>query len=395
MTTQRQLFLQNMAQTSDTPLMLEIVKAEGVYLYDVNGKKYLDLIAGISVSNVGHCHPKVVEAVQNQAAKFMHTMVYGEFVLNPQTALATFITDLLPESLNSVYFVNSGTEATEGAMKIAKRFTGRREIISCKKAYHGSTQGALSILGDENFKRNYRPLLPNTRLIQYNNWEDIELITCRTAAVFMEVVQAEAGVVLPEKGYLAAVRKKCNETGTLLVFDEIQTGCGRTGKMFGFEHSGVIPDILLLAKGLGGGMPIGAFIANKKVMEVIKEQPILGHITTFGGHPVSCAAALASLKVIVEEKLHESVAEKAKRFEQRLQHPKIKKLHQAGLMMALYVEDFETVQKIISSCLHAGLITDWFLFANDCIRIAPPLNISEEEIFHATQIILNALDKLK
>jgi acetylornithine/N-succinyldiaminopimelate aminotransferase len=395
MTTQRQLFLQNMAQTSDTPLMLEIVKAEGVYLYDVNGKKYLDLIAGISVSNVGHCHPKVVEAVQNQAAKFMHTMVYGEFVLNPQTALATFITDLLPESLNSVYFVNSGTEATEGAMKIAKRYTGRSEIISCKQAYHGSTQGALSILGDENFKRNYRPLLPNTRLIQYNNWEDLDAITCRTAAVFMEVVQAEAGVILPEKGYLAAVRKKCNDTGTLLVFDEIQTGCGRTGKMFGFEHSGVIPDILLLAKGLGGGMPIGAFIANKKVMEVIKEQPILGHITTFGGHPVSCAAALVSLKVIVEEKLHESVAEKAKRFEQRLQHPKIKKLHQAGLMMALYVEDFETVQKIISSCLHAGLITDWFLFANDCIRIAPPLNISEEEIFHATQIILNALDKLK
>jgi acetylornithine/N-succinyldiaminopimelate aminotransferase len=395
MTTQRQLFLQNMAQTSDTPLMLEIVKAEGVYLYDVNGKKYLDLIAGISVSNVGHCHPKVVEAVQNQAAKFMHTMVYGEFVLNPQTALATFITDLLPESLNSVYFVNSGTEATEGAMKIAKRYTGRSEIISCKQAYHGSTQGALSILGDEYFKRNYRPLLPNTRLIQYNNWEDLDAITCRTAAVFMEVVQAEAGVILPEKGYLAAVRKKCNDTGTLLVIDEIQTGCGRTGKMFGFEHSGVIPDILLLAKGLGGGMPIGAFIANKKVMEVIKEQPILGHITTFGGHPVSCAAALVSLKVIVEEKLHESVAEKAKRFEQRLQHPKIKKLHQAGLMMALYVEDFETVQKIISSCLHAGLITDWFLFANDCIRIAPPLNISEEEIFHATQIILNALDKLK
>lgn len=384
-----------MAQTSDTPLMLEIVKAEGVYLYDVNGKKYLDLIAGISVSNVGHCHPKVVEAVQNQAAKFMHTMVYGEFVLNPQTALATFITDLLPESLNSVYFVNSGTEATEGAMKIAKRYTGRSEIISCKQAYHGSTQGALSILGDEYFKRNYRPLLPNTRLIQYNNWEDLDAITCRTAAVFMEVVQAEAGVILPEKGYLAAVRKKCNDTGTLLVIDEIQTGCGRTGKMFGFEHSGVIPDILLLAKGLGGGMPIGAFIANKKVMEVIKEQPILGHITTFGGHPVSCAAALVSLKVIVEEKLHESVAEKAKRFEQRLQHPKIKKLHQAGLMMALYVEDFETVQKIISSCLHAGLITDWFLFANDCIRIAPPLNISEEEIFHATQIILNALDKLK
>jgi acetylornithine/N-succinyldiaminopimelate aminotransferase len=376
MTTQRQLFLQNMAQTSDTPLMLEIVKAEGVYLYDVNGKKYLDLIAGISVSNVGHCHPKVVEAVQNQAAKFMHTMVYGEFVLNPQTALATFITDLLPESLNSVYFVNSGTEATEGAMKIAKRYTGRSEIISCKQAYHGSTQGALSILGDEYFKRNYRPLLPNTRLIQYNNWEDLDAITCRTAAVFMEVVQAEAGVILPEKGYLAAVRKKCNDTGTLLVIDEIQTGCGRTGKMFGFEHSGVIPDILLLAKGLGGGMPIGAFIANKKVMEVIKEQPILGHITTFGGHPVSCAAALVSLKVIVEEKLHESVAEKAKRFEQRLQHPKIKKLHQAGLMMALYVEDFETVQKIISSCLHAGLITDWFLFANDCIRIAPPLKKS-------------------
>jgi acetylornithine/succinyldiaminopimelate/putrescine aminotransferase len=365
-----------------------------MYLYDVAGKQYLDLIAGISVSNVGHCHPKVVEAVQQQAAKYMHTMVYGEFVLSPQAELAAYLTQLLPETLNSVYFVNSGAEATEGAMKIAKKFTGRSEIISCTKSYHGSTQGALSILGDEYFKRNYRPLLPSTRLIQYNNWEDVESISCRTAAVFMEVVQAEAGVVLPDNGYLAAVRKKCDETGTLLVFDEIQTGCGRTGKMFGFEHSGVVPDILLLAKGLGGGMPIGAFIANKKVMQVIKEQPILGHITTFGGHPVSCAAALASLKVIHEEQLYVRVPKKSALFAEHLQHPKIRKLHQAGLMMAMYVEDFEEVQKIIKSCIQNGLVSDWFLFANDCIRIAPPLIISEEEIVLATQIILKALDEL-
>jgi len=394
MSSQRQLFLQNVAQTSDEPLMLEIVKASGMYLYDAAGKQYLDLIAGISVSNVGHCHPKVVEAVQQQAAKFMHTMVYGEFVLNPQTELAAYLTTLLPQSLNSVYFVNSGAEATEGAMKIAKKYTGRSEIISCNKSYHGSTQGALSILGDEYFKRNYRPLLPNTRLINYNKWDDLEQITCRTAAVFMEVVQAEAGVVLPEKGYLKAVREKCDATGTLLVFDEIQTGCGRTGKMFGFEHSGVVPDILLLAKGLGGGMPIGAFIANSKIMHVVKDQPILGHITTFGGHPVSCAAALASLKVIEEDRLYLKVAEKAALFAKLLQHTKIKKLHQAGLMMAMYVEDFAEVQSIIKSCIQQGLISDWFLFANDCIRIAPPLIINEEEIILASQIILKSLDEL-
>ncbi|MEZ5006791.1 MAG: aspartate aminotransferase family protein [Chitinophagales bacterium] len=394
MISQRQLFLKNVAQTSDAPLMLEIEKAEGLYLFDKEGKKYIDLISGISVSNVGHCHPKVVEAVQKQATRYMHTIVYGEFVLSPQTELAAYITALLPENLDNVYFVNSGTEATEGAMKVAKRYTQRSEIISCKNAYHGSTQGSLSILGDEYFKRNYRPLLPNTSLIRYNNFDDISKITCKTAAVFMEVVQAEAGIVVPEEGYLQAVRERCNETGTLLVFDEIQTGCGRTGKMFGFEHSGVIPDILLLAKGLGGGMPIGVFVTSKEIMSVIKDNPFLGHITTFGGHPVCCAAALASLKVIHENKLFEEVSTKEQLFLSKLKQAKIKKIHSAGLMMALYLESFEEVQKVIHYCLANGLITDWFLFANNCIRIAPPLIISEQEIIESCAIICDGLEIL-
>ncbi len=392
MISKRQLFLQNVAQTSDEPLMIEVERAKGVYIFDRNGRSYIDLIAGISVSNIGHCHPKVVEAIQNQSARYMHTMVYGEYVLSPQVELANYLTSLLPESLNSVYFVNSGAESTEGAMKIAKRFTGRSEIISFKNAYHGSTHGALSILGDEYFKQNYRPLLPNTRLVEYNNFDDLKKITSKTAAVFIEPVQAEAGVIQPVEGYLEAVKERCLETGALLVFDEIQTGCGRTGKLFAFEHNEkVIPDILLLAKGLGGGMPIGAFIADKKVMDVIKDNPILGHITTFGGHPVCCAAALASLKVICEEQLYSLVAEKEKWFLKLLKHPKIKKIHSAGLMMALYLEDFEEVQRVINSCLEQGLITDWFLFANNCIRIAPPLIISNEEIEKACNIILNAL----
>lgn len=394
MISQRQLFLNNVAQTSDAPLMLEIEKAEGLYLFDKEGKKYIDLISGISVSNVGHCHPKVVEAVQKQATRYMHTIVYGEFVLSPQTELAAYITALLPENLDNIYFVNSGTEATEGAMKVAKRYTQRSEIISCKNAYHGSTQGSLSILGDEYFKRNYRPLLPNTSLISYNNFDDISKITNKTAAVFMEVVQAEAGIVVPDEGYLKAVRERCNETGTLLVFDEIQTGCGRTGEMFGFEHSGVIPDILLLAKGLGGGMPIGAFVTSKEIMSVIKDNPFLGHITTFGGHPVCCAAALASLKVIHENKLFEEVSTKEQLFLSKLKHAKIKKIHSAGLMMALYLESFEEVQKVIHHCLANGLITDWFLFANNCIRIAPPLIISEQEIIESCAIICDGLEIL-
>ncbi|MCB0502963.1 MAG: aspartate aminotransferase family protein [Bacteroidetes bacterium] len=394
MISQRQLFLNNVAQTSDMPLMLEIERGEGVYLFDLQGNQYIDLIAGISVSNVGHCHPKVVEAVQKQSALYMHTMVYGEFVLSPQAELAAYITTLLPENLDNVYFVNSGTEATEGAMKLAKRFTRKKEIISFRNAYHGSTQGALSILGDEYFKQNYRPLLPYTTLINYNDFDDLLKITDQTAAVFMEVVQAEAGVIVPTEGYLKAIRERCNATGTLLVFDEIQTGCGRTGTMFGFEQSGVLPDILLLAKGLGGGMPIGAIVTSKEIMSVIKDNPILGHITTFGGHPVCCAAALASIKVIHESNILKSIQEKEQLFLSQLQHPKIIKINSAGLMMAMYLNNFDEVQKVIQHCLANGLITDWFLFANNCIRIAPPLIITENQIMEACRIILDALDQI-
>lgn len=394
MISQRQLFLNNVAQTSDMPLMLEIERGEGVYLFDKQGKQYIDLIAGISVSNVGHCHPKVVEAVQKQSALYMHTMVYGEFVLSPQAELAAYITALLPEKLDNVYFVNSGTEATEGAMKLAKRFTRKKEIISFRNAYHGSTQGALSILGDEYFKQNYRPLLTYTTLINYNDFDDLLKITDQTAAVFMEVVQAEAGVIVPTEGYLKAIRERCNVTGTLLVFDEIQTGCGRTGTMFGFEQSGVLPDILLLAKGLGGGMPIGAIVTSKEIMSVIKDNPILGHITTFGGHPVCCAAALASIKVIHESNILKTIQEKEQLFLSQLQHPKIIKINSAGLMMAMYLNNFDEVQKVIQHCLANGLITDWFLFANNCVRIAPPLIITESQIMEACRIILDALDQI-
>jgi acetylornithine/N-succinyldiaminopimelate aminotransferase len=294
MLTQRQLFLQHVAQTSDAPLGLEIEKAEGVYLYDVAGKKYIDLISGIGVSALGHCHPKVVQAVQAQAAKYMHTMVYGEYVQSPQVQLAKYLCDVLPSTLNAVYFTNSGTEATEGAMKLAKRFTGKSEIISCYNSYHGSTQGALSLNGDEYFKSAYRPLLPDVRQIRYNNFEDIHLITNKTAAIFLEPIQAEAGVIVPEKVYLEAVRKRCDETGTLLVFDEIQTGCGRTGNLFRFQTENVVPDILLVGKAFGGGLPLAAFIADIEIMQVLQNNPVLGHITTFGGNAVCCAAGMAS-----------------------------------------------------------------------------------------------------
>ncbi|HNM31693.1 MAG TPA: aspartate aminotransferase family protein, partial [Chitinophagales bacterium] len=336
MLSQRQLFLQNIAQTSDAPLALEIEKGQGVYLYDIFGKQYLDLISGIGVSALGHCHPKIVEAIQGQATKYTHTMVYGEFVQAPQVQLAKTLTDVLPTNLSSVYFTNSGTEATEGAMKLAKRYTGRTEIISCFKSYHGSTQGALSLNGDEYFKSNYRPLLPDTRQIRYNNWEDIALITTQTAAIFLEPVQAEAGVIVPDKDYLLAVRKRCNETKTLLVFDEIQTGCGRTGNLFRFQTENVVPDILLVGKAFGGGLPLAAFISSNSIMQVLQNNPILGHITTFGGNALCCAAGLASLQEIIDQKLYFEVAQKAQLFIELLQHPAIQKINSCGLLMAVY-----------------------------------------------------------
>ncbi len=393
MLTQRQLFLQHNAQTTLAPLLLEFNKARGMYLYDTEGRKYMDLIAGIGVSNVGHCHPAVVSAVQQQAENYMHIMVYGEFVQSPQVNFAKALADVLPITLNCTYFVNSGTEAVEGAMKLAKRYTNRSEIISCKNSYHGSTQGALSLMGNEEFKQAYRPLLPGIKFIQYNDLADLDLITTRTAAVFIETIQGEAGIRIADQAYYEALRTKCTATGTLLVLDEIQCGFGRTGKLFGFEHFHIVPDILLLAKGIGGGMPIGAFISSKEIMASLAENPILGHITTFGGHPVSCAAGLATLETILAENMVAEVSEKGLYFKKLLQHPAIKEVRGIGLMMAIEFENFEVNKKIIDGCIEDGLISDWFLHCSNAMRIAPPLIITYEEIEEACNIILENVTK--
>jgi acetylornithine/succinyldiaminopimelate/putrescine aminotransferase len=389
----RQLFLNHVAQTSDIPLALEPVKASGIYITDAKGKQYIDLISGISVSNVGHSHPKVVEAVKKQAETYMHLMVYGEFIEMPQVKLAQKLAQNLPKTLQSVYFTNSGTEATEGALKLAKRLTGRTEIVHFKNSYHGSTMGALSVMGDEYFKSNFRPLIPGNRMLEYGKFEKIEHISCRTAAVIIELVQAESGVTVPKQGYIKAIREKCNEVGALLIVDEIQTGMGRTGSTFRFQHEEIVPDILLLAKGFGGGMPLGAFISSEQNFSVFHDNPFLGHITTFGGHPVCCAAALAAFEVLEEEKIIPSVEEKGLLFESLLVHPNINKLTRAGLMMALHFDSFEFNKKVIDYCIEDGLITDWFLFASQCLRIAPPLIIQPDEIKKACQIILQNIDK--
>lgn len=388
----RQLFLLNTAQTSTTPRLIEIERAEGLYLYGPNGEKYMDLVSGFAVSNIGHRHPKVLEAIKSQLDKYLHVTVFGEFIQAPQVLLATKLISLLPKNLNNVYFVNSGTEATEGAMKIAKKFTGRTAFIAAKKAYHGSTQGALSLMGDEKFKTPFAPLLPNIKYIDYNDSSQLNKIDEDTAAVVLEAVQGEAGIRVPEIQYMQAVRKRCNETGTLLILDEIQTGLGRTGKLFAFEHYDIVPDILLTAKGLGGGMPIGAFISSQEIMAVIKENPILGHITTFGGHPVNCAAALASLDVIVEENLMRNVAEKHLLFLQHLQHPSIMEIRGIGLMMAIELGSFEEVERVSKYCAANGVMIDWFLHHETALRIAPPLTITNEEIIEACQIIKAGID---
>lgn len=393
MSSLRQQFLQHIAQTSDIPMALEIERADGSYLYDTEGRRYLDLIAGISVSVLGHRHPDVVAAVKSQADKYLHTLVYGEYVLSPQVELASLLAAHLPPSLDSVYFTNSGTEATEGAMKLAKRYTGRPEIIACREAYHGSTQGAASLMSPTTFTQAYHPLLPGIRHIDFNSEADLERITTQTACVIVEPVQAEAGVRLPQNDYLEKLRKRCTEVGALLVFDEIQAGYGRTGTLWAFEKYGVVPDVLLLAKGMGGGMPIGAFIASKALMDVLSFEPPLGHITTFGGHPVSCAAGLATLRFLTENKVWETVAEKEKLFRQLLVHPAIQEIRSAGLLMAVEVGDFGLLRKIILDCVANGVITDWFLFNDRSLRIAPPLTISNEEIKMACEIIVSAIDK--
>jgi acetylornithine/succinyldiaminopimelate/putrescine aminotransferase len=381
-----------MAQTSAFPLMLEIERGEGVFLYDKEGKAYIDLIAGIGVSSLGHCHPNVVAAIKAQADKYLHTMVYGEYVLGPQVTLAQRLSDNLPASLNSVYFVNSGAEATEGAMKLAKRYTGRYEIAAFKYAYHGSTQGAASLMWPKDFTQGYHPLLPGIVHLDFNDEKSLELITERTACVIVETIQAEWGVRKPLPSFIMALRRRCDETGALLVLDEIQTGFGRTGSLFAFEHYGIVPDILLLAKGMGGGMPIGAFIADQQLMSCLSHNPILGHITTFGGHPVSCAASLATLDTLLEGDLIDAVPEKEALFRSYLQHPAIKEVRSAGLMMAVELAGFDVVQAVIQRCLQQGVIIDWFLFNNRSLRIAPPLIITNEEIKTACQVILAAIE---
>jgi acetylornithine/N-succinyldiaminopimelate aminotransferase len=387
----RQLFLQHVAQTSPAPLALDIVRASGSILWDRAGKTYIDLIAGISVCNVGHCHPTVVEAIQHQAASYLHVLVYGEFIESPQVLYATWLSAHLPETLNSVYFTSSGAEATEGAMKLAKRVTGKTQFIAFNQSYHGSTQGALSLMGDEYWRNQFRPLIPGIHHLPYNQWSVLDAINSQTAAVVLEAVQAERGVVRPDPEWMQALHAKCREMGALLILDEIQTGFGRTGTLWAFEQLGIVPDILLLGKALGGGMPLGAFIADKKHMDLLTANPVLGHITTFGGHPVSCAAGLAAAQVLIHENMIADVQTKSDRFAQKLQDPKILSVNRVGLLIAIAFDSFETNKKVIDRCIEQGVLTDWFLFAPHCLRIAPPLNIAMEHIDAACDTILKAI----
>lgn len=387
----RQLFLQHVAQTSEAPLALEIVKAEGCELTDAAGKKYIDLIGGISVANTGHRHPKVIHAIQRQLDAYMHVMVYGEFVQSPQVQYAQLLGQHLPGSLNSVYFTSSGAEAVEGAMKLAKRVTGKTQIVAFKNSYHGSTQGALSLIGDEYFRNAFRPLLPGILHADYNTSGALDLIDEDTACVVAETVQGEAGVLAPAKDWLQALRRRCSETGALLVLDEIQAGFGRTGTLWAFESFEVVPDILLLGKALGGGMPLGAFIADKKLMDHLAVNPVLGHITTFGGHPVCCAAGKAAFEVLLKEKLVEQVKTKEALFRSLLVHPAISSVRSYGLWMAVAFDSFNTCKRVIDKCIKEGVVTDWFLFAGNCLRISPPLTISTGEIEKACKVILNSI----
>lgn len=392
MLTNRQLFLMHVGQTSPAPMMLEIIKASGIWMYGPDGKKYMDLISGVSVSNTGHCHPEVVEAVKEQAETYMHLMVYGEIIQSPQVKYAELLTSLLPAPLESCYFVNSGSEAVEGALKLAKRFTGKSRIISFRNAYHGSTHGALSVQGSEAFRNSFRPLLPDTYLADFNSMSAIDLIDDKTACVIIEPVQGEGGVVAAEPSFLHRLREKCNETGALLIFDEIQTGFGRTGTMFAFEKTGVVPDILLLAKALGGGMPLGAFISSAGIMSSLLSNPVLGHITTFGGHPVCCAAGLASLNVILRDGLAAAGIMKEQIFRKLLQHELISNIRGEGLLLAVQLKSPGYIDYIISHAPDHGIILDYFLFCSNAFRIAPPLTISPEEAVEACKSVLSLLD---
>lgn len=391
MVTNRQLFLQHVGQTSSMPIGLEIEKAEGIYLYGTDGKRYIDLVSGVSVSNLGHNHSKIVEAVKYQAEKYMHLMVYGEFIEAPQVQFAKQLTDALPEKLNSIYYVNSGSEAIEAAMKLAKRYTARTEIVAFRNAYHGSTHGALSI-GDESLKNAYRPLLPNVRFLDFNNFEQLAQITEQTACVIIEPIQAEGGCILPQDGFHEKLRERCAEVGALLIFDEIQMGFGRTGKLFAFEHYGITPDILCLAKAMGGGMPIGGLVSDKKILDVFTCNPMLGHITTFGGHPVSAAAGLAAFQILNSGTLLADVEAKGKRFEEALKDlPTVKEIRRKGLFMAVELVEQNALENYMKKGLELGLINDPFLFYPNTFRISPPLTITQEEIDNAIVLIKEAL----
>lgn len=388
----RQIFLRHVAQTSPAPVGLHIVSASGNELCDAAGRRYLDLIGGISVCNVGHGRPEVVEAVQRQAAAYMHIMVYGELVQTPQVAYAALLSRHLPEPLSSVYFTNSGTEATEGAIKLARRVTGKTDMVAARSSYHGSTLGALSVMGDEYWRNAFRPLLPGVWHGIYNDPEFLDRIGEDTACVLLETVQAEAGVCIPDPSWMEAVRKRCSETGALLILDEIQCGFGRTGRLWGFEHFNIVPDILLLGKALGGGMPLGAFIASAAHMRQLTHDPVLGHITTFGGHPVSCAAGMAALEVLLKEPYIQQVQEKEQLFRKYLKHPRIREVRSFGLLLAIELQSNEEVLRVLGRCLEEGVFSDWFLFAPHCIRIAPPLTITEAEIRRACAVFVHALD---
>lgn len=393
MLSNRQLFLRHLAQTSDAPLLLEITHAEGVYLFGEDGKTYLDLISGISVSSLGHGNPAVKTALREQSEKYLHLMVYGELVQSPQVKLAAALSSLLPASLHSVFFVNSGSEAVEGALKLAKRVSGKKKIMAVRNAYHGSSHGALSLMSDETYKQSFAPLLPEIYHIDPNVIEDLELVTNEFAALILEPIQGEAGYLPADLKYLHALRQKCDETGTLLIFDEIQSGMGRTGKLFAFEHYGIVPDILVIAKAFGAGLPLGAFISSGENMRNLTHDPVLGHITTFGGHPLCCAAALAGLNFLIENKLQAEIPHKEWLFKNLLKHKKIRSISGKGLMLALEFTDFEENKRYIDACIEKGLLTDWFLFAPNKMRIAPPLTISEQEIEKACEIILEVLDQ--
>lgn len=384
---QRTDFKKYLAQTSPDPMMFEPHRAEGVYFYDQNGKPFIDLISGISVNGLGHNHPAVVEAVQNQVSKYMHSMVYGEFVLSPQVVLAKWVMKTLPDPLDKIYLVNSGSEAVEGAIKLAFKSSGRKGLISCKNAYHGSTTGALSLMSDKYYSSGYKPLLPQVDFIEFNNTKSLKKIDEQIAAVFVEPVQGEAGYLPAEEEFISALRKKCDETGALLVFDEIQSGMGRTGEFWAMNHWGVVPDVLLTAKGFGGGLPLGAFISSGKLMESLSDQPILGHITTFGGNPVSCAASIATFKELLQSELINNVDEKEALFRSEFKQMGFDELSGKGLMLGLPTGDFETSKRMVEKCLRSGLIIDWFLYDTSKLRIAPPLVISLEQIVESCKII--------